>query len=161
VSLQHWAARYGISREALADLADILGATPSGAVLNAGASESEARVQSRVRLLAPMVNMRLFRNNVGALLDARGVPVRFGLANDSKVLNRKLKSGDLIGWERVSITPDLLGSTIARFVSFECKPSDWKYTGDEHEQAQQNWAALVVAEGGRARFIREPGDIVA
>lgn len=150
IDLRTWALRHGISEAALLDLADTLGAGTQPAGTNGG---SEARVQSQVRLAAPAHNMRLFRNNVGVLFDKRDVPVRFGLANESKQINERLKSADLIGWRRVTITPDMVGSIVAQFVSLECKETGWKYSGDDHEQAQQRWAALVATEGGHARFV--------
>lgn len=147
IELRTWALRHGVTEAALAELAGVLGAA---AATEPGGSES--RVQSEIRLAAPSLGMRLFRNNVGALKDERGVPVRYGLANDSKALNQRLKSGDLIGWRRRLVTPEMVGSTIAQFVSIECKAPGWTYRGDDHEQAQQRWAALVVTEGGYGRF---------
>lgn len=125
-------------------------------------SASESRVQSLVRLEATYrkVPTQLFRNNVGAMKDARGVPVRFGLANDSKLLNAELKSGDLIGWESVLITPDMVGQTFARFLSVECKAQEWSSNpADPHEAAQRRWAALVIAAGGRALIVNAPGSL--
>ena len=90
--------------------------------------------------------------------DATGRPVRFGLANDSKKLNQELKSGDLIGWRRVLITPDMVGRTIAQIVSRECKPADWTPAPPGpterwlHEEAQRRWAALINNDGGDACF---------
>jgi hypothetical protein len=147
--LHEWAQRHAVSPAALAELANVLGAAAQPANTGTG---SEGRVQSLVRLAAPGHAMRLFRNNVGALLDSRGVPVRYGLANDTPALNRRLKSSDLIGWRRV----DIGGRTIAQFVALECKQEGWKYRGDEHEQAQQRWLALVAADGGHARFVTGP-----
>ena len=112
----------------------------------------ESIAQAEIRLAAPGRNMRLWRNNVGVLLDLTGRPVRYGLANESRQLNTKLKSGDLIGWERVTITPDMVGKTIARFVSIECKPAGWTYRGDPHESAQKTWADLVTSDGGLGIF---------
>lgn len=147
IELRAWALRHGITEAALTDLAAVLGV---GATSAPGGSES--RVQSEIRLAAPSYDMRLFRNNVGVLKNEAGTPVRYGLANDSKALNKRLKSGDLIGWRRRVIAPADVGATIAQFVSIECKAPGWQYRGDEHEQAQQRWAALVAGEGGYARF---------
>lgn len=113
---------------------------------------SEAAVQALVRLEAARKGVRLWRNNVGVLLDERGVPVRYGLANDSKRLNAVCKSGDLIGWRPLLVTPQHLGSTIAQFVSRECKHAGWKWTGNDHELAQQRWIDFVMADGGDAAF---------
>ena len=156
IDLRTWALRHNITPAALDELGEILGA---GSQPEGEAGASEGRVQSRVRLAAPHFDMKLWRNNVGALLDKRDVPVRYGLANDTPALNKKLKSGDLIGWRRVVITPEMVGSIIAQFVSLECKHAGWHYTGDEHEQAQQRWAALVALAGGYARFVSDPAAI--
>jgi len=157
IDLRTWALRHGVTEGALLELGEILGA---GSQPEGETGASEGRVQSRVRLAAPTFDMKLWRNNVGALVDDRGVPVRYGLANDTKALNKRIKSGDLIGWRRVTITQAMVGSVVAQFVSLECKHAGWKYSGDEHEQAQQRWAALVALAGGYARFVSDPGAIV-
>ncbi len=144
-----WARRHGISSEALAELAAMLAA--DGIVRETDVT-SEARVQSNVRLLAAEHGAKLWRNNVGVLTNEEGRPVRYGLANDSPALNKRLKSGDLIGWRRRLITPDMIGTTIAQFASRECKPAGWKFTGTPREKAQAAWAQLVTIEGGDARF---------
>lgn len=144
-----WARRHGISSEALAELAAILAA--DGIVRETDVT-SESRVQSNVRLLAAENEAKLWRNNVGVLTNEEGRPVRYGLANDSPALNKRLKSGDLIGWRRRLITPDMIGTTIAQFTSRECKPAGWKFTGTPREKAQAAWATLVTIEGGDARF---------
>lgn len=152
LNLSEWARKHAVTPAALAELAAIIGADTQRA--EGGGGGSEAFVQSAVRLAAPAAGMRLFRNNVGALLDRRGVLVRFGLANDTKALNRQIKSGDLIGWRRIVITPAHVGSMVAQFVSIETKHEGWTYRGDEHEEAQQRWALLVAGEGGYAKFAR-------
>lgn len=157
IELRQWAVRHHVSLEALAELSGLLGA-PALPVDQAG-NGSEARVQSQVRLAAPPAGMRLFRNNVGVLKNMDGVPVRYGLANDSKALNEKLKSSDLIGWRRLIITPPMVGSLVAQFCALECKHEAWTYTGDEHEVGQFNWQALVAADGGYAKFITNPGQL--
>lgn len=113
----------------------------------------EANIQNEVRLAATKAGWRVYRNNVGVLVDSRGVPVRFGLANDSKQVNANIKSGDLIGLRPVVITQDMVGKTIGQFVSLECKREGWKFNpNDAHEQAQQHWIDIIVALGGYAKF---------
>ena len=120
--------------------------------------DSEALVQSKLRLEAAGTGLRLWRNNVGVLRDKAGTPIRYGLANDSKALNEKLKSGDLIGWRRRLVTPADVGHVIAQFVSRECKPQGWTPAGPgnvglyAHEQAQQRWIDIINADGGDASF---------
>ena len=114
---------------------------------------NEATIQAQVRLAASQAGMKLWRNNVGVLMDSRGIPVRFGLANDSKAVNLSVKSGDLIGIEPVLITPDMVGKTIGRFVSYECKAPGWKYNpNDGRDVAQLRWIEIVTAMGGRAKI---------
>lgn len=121
----------------------------------------EGNVQVRVRLaFSKKGNVKLWRNNSGAFKDGTGRVVRYGLGNESKAINEVIKSGDLIGWEEVTITPDMIGQKIARFVSIECKRQDWKPNeNDERERAQHRWADLVNEAGGDARFINDPDQV--
>lgn len=159
--LYQWAAQWGIPMAAIKDLETRFGMhheTPAS--VPPSAARNEAVVQAEIRLEAAEVEgLRLWRNNVGALKDATGRVVRYGLANDTKALNSVLKSGDLIGCRRVLITPAHVGSYIGQFVSRECKREGWQYTGDEHEQAQLRWIELVNALGGDARFANGRGSL--
>jgi hypothetical protein len=115
---------------------------------------SEAAVQAAVRLEYARRGYRLFRNNSGALRDESGRLVRFGLGNDSPQINAVLKSSDLIGWHPTLVTPEMVGTCVARFVSLECKPPGWHLTpGDKRAQAQDAWLRLVLEGGGEARFM--------
>lgn len=157
--LAEWAARWGIPDAAMADLNLRLGAIDWHAD-TAPAGRSEAAVQARARLKASARGWRLWRNNVGAVHDnERGVHVRFGLANDSTAVNSICKSGDLIGIRPMIVQPSDMGRLIGQFVSIECKPSDWKWTGTEREIAQRNWAALVTSLGGDARFLTDESQL--
>lgn len=160
-ALIQWAIRNKVSNNALTELRGIFGIEQSlsSVPLSPGGAQSEAAVQSRVRLEAAQKGLRLWRNNVGALLDSRGVPVRYGLANDSQQLNKVVKSGDLIGWRPVRITPEHVGTLLAQFVSRECKKPGWKFNGDEHERAQLRWAEAVMADGGDAAFCSGEGTL--
>lgn len=160
VNLAAWATRHGVTPAAFVELRHILGndlgappATP------ADPTKAEGYVQSQVRLEASDRSVRLWRNNVGALVDERGVPVRYGLANDSKALNEKLKSSDLIGWRPRIIGPDMVGTIIAQFVARECKRANWRWSGDAREVAQQRWISMVLADGGDAAFATGPGTL--
>ena len=79
---------------------------------------------------------------------------RFNI-NSPKQLGDVLKSGDLIGWRPVVITPDMVGKCLAQFVSVECKGTDSR-TDRGRLEAQQHWADLVNREGGYAVFVSEP-----
>lgn len=141
-----WAAKWNIPQEALRELA--LSSIHYGPEDQAPGSES--LVQSRIRLAAAKQDKLLYRNNRGAGKLDSGSFVRFGLANDSPVLAKEVKSADLIGLERVLITKEMVGTVIGRFLSVECKPTDWKFANTEHERAQRKWADIINGHGGRA-----------
>jgi hypothetical protein len=142
-----WAARWGISPYAMTELMDALGAA-AHPTIGDPVGTSEAAVQNAVRLEAARRGIMLWRNNVGAVKDERGVPIRFGLANDSPAVNKVCKSSDLIG-----ISPQ------GQFLAYECKHAGWHYTGNDHEKAQLNYITLVNAKGGRAAFITSPEEL--
>lgn len=157
MTLEQWAIKWGVSYHAIQDLKNELGLIQTDPGELAGLSE--AAVQSRVRLEASQKGARLFRNNVGALKDARGVPVRFGLANDNAQINEAIKSSDLIGIKPVLITPDMVGRTIGQFLAREVKEANWKYTGSDHEKAQLAFINLIISKGGDAAFCNGVGTI--
>jgi hypothetical protein len=151
LGLVTWATRWGIAPEAIAELA-----ATTYAMVDAPRPlqhDSEAAVQQVVRINEAQAGGRLWRNNVGVLKDERGVPVRYGLANESKAVNEQLKSSDLIGWRPVTITPADVGNIVAQFVARECKHPGWTYRGDAREKAQMAFIHLVNADGGDAKFV--------
>lgn len=153
MSLTEWAVRWGIPLAAMQELCTSCIHTPS---VDPSAN-SEARVQSEVRLEAANAEIYLFRNNVGAGKLESGNFVRFGLGNDSAPLNKMLKSGDLIGIHKRLITADMVGTVIGQFVSRECKRADWRFRGNDEEQAQARWAALINSQGGDAQIVTGAG----
>lgn len=156
-NIADWARRHGVSADALRDLVQVL--APECVPPPPKAGTSEAAVTSRVRLEASAKGYTLWRNNVGALLDKRGVPVRFGLANDSAAMNTRIKSADWIGWRKVVVTPDMVGQTLAVFASVEMKEAGWRYSGAGREAAQMTWAQLVAASGGVGVIVSEAGSL--
>jgi hypothetical protein len=116
-------------------------------------SKSESAVQNLVREKASQLGMRVWRNNVGAYVDKRGVPIRYGLANESSQMNKAIKSSDLIGIRPVTITQDMVGKVIGQFVAIECKEEAWKFSeNDERAKAQLNFINIVNNLGGYALF---------
>lgn len=159
--LNQWAAHWRLSPEAMADLRArlVLAATPAQAD---DYRVSEAAVQAGVRLEAAYRgDTLLFRNNVGALKDERGVPVRYGLANESKRINNAVKSADLIGVYRRLIVPGDVGHVIGQFVSIETKRADWTRKNDSHTEAQTAWATLINQYGGYATIFNGGGQALA
>lgn len=146
MTLTEWAIRWQLPAAALNELQlQVFNLDPGPAAPDLR-DKSEAAVQALVRLEASRRGDRLWRNNVGALVDERGVPVRYGLANESKQQNARLKSSDLIGIERGT----------GRLLSYEVKEPGWRYTGTAREVAQLNWITLVCSLGGKAQFITDP-----
>jgi len=171
VTLQEWAQRWNVPPEAFAELAACSIVEPEPDKLVGG--KTEAYVQSSVRLEASYLgDMYLWRNNVGAgamvrikdLCDTCAEKVdrrviRWGLANDSKKLNERMKSADLVGLRKVLITPDMVGSFIGQFYSRECKREDWVYSGTPEELAQVAWATTINSLGGNAKIVKAVGSL--
>ena len=149
-----WARDWRLPPEALADLRQRL--VRQQVEGNPCAGFDEAWVQGQIRLAAPKKGWMLWRNNVGALVDKRGIPVRYGLANDTKAMNERIKSADLVGIRPRVVTQQDVGATIGQFVSIEVKHPGWKWSGDQHEIAQLKWATLVASLGGHARITNTP-----
>ena len=105
---------------------------------------SEQRIQQEIRIACSTGDTRLFRNNTGTLRDANGRPVQFGLCKGS---------ADLIGWKRVTITPEMVGSTVAVFLSIEVKTPTGRLRPE-----QQQWLEAVQAAGGIAGVARSVED---
>ena len=115
-------------------------------------NKSEKAVKVDVMLVASSDGWLLWRNNVGVAKREDGVPVRYGLANSSRQMNKLIKSSDLIGIRPVIITHDMVGQIIGQFVAIETKHEGWEYSGTEHEVAQKNFIDQVIAKGGYAYF---------
>jgi len=125
----------------------------------------ESSVQQRVRLAIAYAGGDAWRNNVGVLLDINGRPVRYGLANESKEMNEKFKSSDIIGVMPVKITQDMVGKTIGQFIAPECKEEGWTFPQPTnvreyaHCVAQANFHDIVRRAGGKADFVTSEEDI--
>ena len=109
-------------------------------------ANAETEIQQRIRLaVGTRSDLRLFRNQVGQLPDPRtGRPVQFGLARGS---------ADLIGWRTLTVTPDMVGSQIAQFLSIEIKTKTGRVRPD-----QQNWLDQITTAGGHAIIARAVSD---
>lgn len=157
MNLNQWAIKWGIPFEAVEDLRQQFG------IINTDPSpqdgESEAAIQTRVRLEASRLGKRLWRNNVGAAYAEGGSFFRYGLANDSKELNKKIKSSDLIGINPVLIKPIHVGTIIGQFLAREIKRGDWEYKATQEEQAQLKFLELIISLGGDAKFANKEGTL--
>lgn len=103
---------------------------------------SESDIQSRIRLeVGSLPDARIYRNNVGTLLDSRGIPVSFGLA---------VGSADLIG----------LVAPWGRFLSIEVKRPKHK-TSKVRQEAQAAWRSIIARFGGVATQAETVDDAMA
>lgn len=128
---------------------------------------TEADVQNAVRLAIQEAGGVAWRNNRGALPNPEtGVPVRFGLANDSSKLDAVFKTGDLVGLYPVQVHYGPWGAAMtsalmAIFCMWECKKPGWTWRGTDHERAQLNAINFVRERGGRSGFVTDPAQAVA
>lgn len=106
---------------------------------------SETIIVKQVRVQASDLGARLFRNNTGKLQDSNGRWVEFGLC---------VGSADLIGWDPVLITTDMVGQTLAQFVAVECKTVTGKAT-----EAQIAFLETVRRAGGKAGIARDKDEL--
>jgi hypothetical protein len=122
---------------------------------------NETTILQRIRLaLGRVPGLRAFRNNCGQAWMGKVIkrtadmiviqnprPVQFGLHPGS---------ADLIGWKSVTITPDMVGKTVAVFASVEVKTATGTIKTD-----QANWQAQVEEAGGIAIIARSEQDALA
>lgn len=101
-------------------------------------------------------DMRIWRNNTGsawigkAASDDAGVVIRhprrvtFGLPGSS----------DLIGIQRVTITPDMVGKEIGQFVGIEVKAEKGRLS-----KQQKNFQRMIERFGGLYIVVKSPDDV--
>lgn len=153
MNLNEWAVRHGISVQALNELKTFFSPGPVNATPVKG---GEAAVQKKIRLETNLTGGLLLRNNSGMALNKRGIPVRFGLGNDSSKLNARFKSSDLIGLTPLSIG----GQTVGVFTAIETKHPGWRYSGTDRESGQLFFINVIKARGGIAGFATCPTDYI-
>lgn len=103
----------------------------------------ESNIQTRIHLAVSQLGVRLFRNNVAKawigksirFQSTKTVTVEKGdvLIKNARRLNAGLcvGSSDLIGWTPVTITPEMVGETVAVFTGVEVKTPTGKLTKDQ------------------------------
>lgn len=117
----------------------------------------EVKLYTPILVAASKEGHRLFRNNVGTgyQLVARPPP-GWKPPDFLKPFTYGLPSGsaDLVGWSRVTITPEMVGQTLAVFASVEVKAPEWRSTPSfersDRGASQAAWARTVIEAGGRA-----------
>lgn len=113
-------------------------------------------VSQEIQLESPKHKTTLYRNNSGAMTDATGRTVRYGLGHTSP--NQQFKSSDFIGITEITITPAMVGQRIGVFTAPEIKKEGWKYKGDRREQLQKNFIDFIKSKGGIAEFCTSVDD---
>jgi hypothetical protein len=106
---------------------------------------SETTLMRQIQIqLGLQDNVRLFRNNVGLLEDKKGNHVRYGLC---------IGSSDLIGWQSITVTPEMVDTQVAVFAAIEVKTQKAWPT-----QAQQRFIEAGKKHGGKAGIARSIED---
>lgn len=131
--------------------------------MTAAADESEAASQSKIMLACGRGGTVLFRNNVAQAWTgdstkyqrAAQVMVYPGdvLIRNARPLHAGLCKGspDLVGWEPVTITADMVGRTVAVFVGLEVKTETGRPTPE-----QRSFLEALGGAGGVASVVRSP-----
>ena len=78
----------------------------------------------------------------------RSIALGFGLVSGAPVVG----AADLVGWSTVTITPEMVGTSVAVFTSVELKASKNGRTSEE----QSNWRKQVKDSGGIAIITNSP-----
>lgn len=118
---------------------------------------SEAAVVQQVRATLSNGPVRLFRNNVGE--GWQGVTINKTAETITLKNYRRVNFGlcegshDLIGLKSIVITPDMVGSRLAVFVSLEGKSRTGSLSDEQH-----SFLAMVLNAGGIAGVFRSLED---
>jgi len=126
----------------------------------------ETPLLKRILLDVSARGWRLFRNNVGQAWQGRvqtayssstpkGIEEIVEIVGARRV-NYGLEKGssDLIGWQTVRITPDMVGMRVAVFASVEVKSKSYRTLSAD----QKAWLKAVKKAGGIAHVVREMED---
>lgn len=105
----------------------------------------EAPVLKNTMLEASRLGHRLFRNNRGTFYTKDGRITTAGLIADG--------ASDLIGPVQITITPEMVGKTIAVFAAVETKRTGWKGPKTKTENSQANFIDFINRIGGFAFFL--------
>lgn len=117
----------------------------------------ESNIQKNILLATSKTKTRLFRNNVGqAWTGNEIIRNRDGsvLIKDARPLKAGVKGmADLIGLTPVTITPDMVGKTLAVYTAIEVKT-----TKGRASKEQVQFLEFVASLGGFAGVARSPED---
>lgn len=112
---------------------------------------SESEIAQLILLEASRRGIKLWRNNNGGFHDGTR-QIYFGLGNDGSKASKKMKSSDYIGFQEVTITPEMVGMKLAVFFALETKEEGWTFKGTDREEGQKNFIDYVLSRGGKGGF---------
>jgi hypothetical protein len=123
---------------------------------------SEADLMRRLQMAASRLGARLFRQNTGMAWVGQ-VEKRTGMVhlNPGDVVIRNARPfhagvtgmSDLGGWVPVTVTPEMVGSTVALYAQVEVKENG------RPTKEQTAWIHAVSAAGGLAGVARSESDL--
>lgn len=97
-----------------------------------------------------------YKNNRGCVRTAGGGFLRYGIPEPTgKEKDDDMKGGDRIGFSEITITPDMVGKTLAVFTNVEIKGD-----GDVLKSGQVRWHNFVLAHGGVSEIWKGNGEII-
>lgn len=110
-------------------------------------------------LAASKLGCRIFRVNVGRAWTGNDITKhRDGsiTINDPRPFKTGVPKGfsDLVGFQDVTITPDMIGQKVAVFVALETKTKTGRATKE-----QVNFLNVVAGAGGKAGIVRSDEDV--
>lgn len=106
---------------------------------------SETAILRKILIRASELGARLFRNQVGVYELKDGRYLTSGLC---------VGSSDLIGWTLITVTPDMVGKTVAVFTAIETKAPKKHAT-----EAQSRFIDAVTFAGGIAGVAHSVEDV--
>lgn len=119
---------------------------------------SERRIQSEIMLAAGEHGLTVWRNNVGTGWAGEVQKLKDGsiLIRNPRPLHAGLCKGssDLIGLRSVTVTPEMVGQTLAQFAAIEVKQP-----GKCPAAHQRRFLDFVRQSGGVAVVARSPEDL--
>ena len=129
-------------------------------------AKDESDIQARIMIALSKIGARVFRNNVGKGWigkSERGQGKLVFVGNSDVVIRNArpfhaglcVGSADLIGWVPVVVTQEMVGQTLAVFLSPEVKTAKGRPSLE-----QVRWREAVQAAGGRAGIARSPEEAV-
>ena len=107
----------------------------------------EAAILAEIRLaVSRRTTATLFRNGVGQAYMPDGRVFRYGLVKGSS---------DLVGWTRVRVTQEMIGTEVAVFTAVEAKAAKGRLSAE-----QRAFLAAVAKAGGIAGVARSAEEAV-